>query len=90
MRALDPEVLDALWEAVEPLVPVLVDNHPTGGHRRRIPDRIVFWGMLIRLMTLAHRGDRLPLRAAMPLGLEHHPHRPLAQLIRIPPRTPLL
>lgn len=51
MRALDPEVFDALWEAVEPLVPVPVDNHPTGGHRRRIPDRIVFWGMLVRLVT---------------------------------------
>ena len=51
MRALEPEVFDALWEAVEPLVPVPVDNHPTGGHRRRIPDRIVFWGMLVRLVT---------------------------------------
>ena len=51
MRALDPEVVDALWAAVEPLVPVPVDNHPTGGHRRRIPDRVVFWGMLIRLVT---------------------------------------
>ena len=51
MRALEPEVFDALWGAVEPLVPVPVDNHPTGGHRRRIPDRIVFWGMLVRLVT---------------------------------------
>ena len=51
MRALDPEVFDALWEAVEPLVPVPVDSHPTGGHRRRIPDRTVFWGMLVRLVT---------------------------------------
>ena len=51
MRALDPEVVDAVWAAVEPRVPVPVDNHPTGGHRRRIPDRVVFWGMLIRLVT---------------------------------------
>ena len=51
MRALEPEVFDALWEAVEPLVPVPVDDHPTGGHRRRIPDRTVFWGMLVRLVT---------------------------------------
>ena len=51
MRALDSEVVDAVWAAVEPRVPVPVDNHPTGGHRRRIPDRVCFWGMLLRLVT---------------------------------------
>ena len=51
MRALDPEVVDAIWAAIEPRVPVPVDNHPTGGHRRRIPDRVCFGGMLIRLVT---------------------------------------
>ena len=51
MRALDSEVVDAVWAAIGPRVPVPVDNHPTGGHRRRIPDRICFWGMLIRLVT---------------------------------------
>lgn len=51
MRALDSEVVDAVWAAVEPRVPVPVDNHPTGGHRQRIPDRVVFWGILIRLVT---------------------------------------
>ena len=28
-----------------------VDNHPNGGHRHRIPDRVVFWGILVRLVT---------------------------------------
>ena len=28
MRALDPEVFDAVWAAIEPLVPVLVDMRP--------------------------------------------------------------
>ncbi len=51
MRALESEVVDPVWAAIEPLVPVPVDNHPTGGHRRRIPDKIVFWGILIRLVT---------------------------------------
>ena len=51
MRALEAEVVDAVWAAVEPRVPVPVDNHPTGGHRRRIPDKVVFWGILIRLVT---------------------------------------
>jgi len=30
MRALDPEVVDTLWEAVEPLVPEPIDTHPLG------------------------------------------------------------
>ena len=51
MRALDPEVVDAVWAAIEPHVPKPVDDHPKGGHRPRIPDRTVFWGILIRLVT---------------------------------------
>ena len=51
MRALDTEVVDAIWAAIKPRIPVPVDNHPTGGHRRRIPDRVCFGGMLIRLVT---------------------------------------
>lgn len=51
MRALDSEVVDATWAAIGPLVPVPVDNHPTGGHRRRIPDRVCSQGILIRLVT---------------------------------------
>jgi transposase len=49
MRALDPEVLDAVWEAIEPLVPVVVDGHPSGCHRRRCSDRDCFEVMLVRL-----------------------------------------
>ena len=51
MRALEPEVVDAAWEAVRHLVPVPVDRHPKGGHRPRIADRLCFWGILIRLVT---------------------------------------
>ena len=51
MRALDPEVVDAVWASVEHRVPVPVDNHPKGGHRPRIPDRVCFWGMLVRLVS---------------------------------------
>ena len=50
MRALDPEVVDAVWAAVEPLLPVRVDRHPLGCHRARVPDRVCFEGMLIRLV----------------------------------------
>lgn len=51
MRALDPEVVDAVWAAIEPRIPVPVDNHPPGGHRPRIADRVCFMGMLTRLVT---------------------------------------
>lgn len=52
MRALDPEVVDAVWAAIEPLLPVPpVDAHPLGCHRPRVSDRLCFWGILIRLVT---------------------------------------
>lgn len=51
MRALDPEVVDAVWAAIAPLIPTPPDEHPLGCHRPRISDRLCFWGMLIRLVT---------------------------------------
>lgn len=51
MRALEPEVVDAVWESLRHRVPVRVDRHPKRGHRRRIPDRVCFWGILVRLVT---------------------------------------
>jgi len=51
MRALEPEVVDVLWRAIEPLLPVPVDDHPLGCHRPRVPDRLCFRGILIRLVT---------------------------------------
>jgi transposase len=51
MRALDPEVGDAVWSAVEPLIPRPDVNHPLGCHRQRTSDRDCFQGILIRLVT---------------------------------------
>jgi transposase len=51
MRALDPEVMDAIWETIEPILPVPPDDHPLGCHRQRVPDRLCFWGILVRLVT---------------------------------------
>jgi transposase len=51
MRALDPEVQDAIWAAVAPLIPVVADSHPLRCHRQRVPDRICFDGIVIRLAT---------------------------------------
>jgi len=51
MRALDPEVMDILWAAFEPLIPVRVDDHPLGCHRPRASDRDCFAVMVVRLST---------------------------------------
>jgi transposase len=51
MRAFDPEVANALWAAVEPLIPVAPDRHPLGCHRPRKSDRACFEVILVRLVT---------------------------------------
>jgi transposase len=51
MRALEAEVVDAIWAAVEPLLPTADRSHPLGWHRPRVPDRLCFQGILIRLVT---------------------------------------
>jgi transposase len=51
MRALDPEVVDAVFAAIEPLLPVPIDGHPLGCHNPRIDDRVCFEGILTRLVV---------------------------------------
>jgi len=51
MRALEPEVGDAVWAAVEALIPVPVEGHPLGCHRPRVSDRECFDAIVIRLTT---------------------------------------
>ena len=50
-RAMDPEVADAIWAAIEPILPVPDDDHPLGCHNPRGPDQVCFRGILIRLVT---------------------------------------
>jgi transposase len=51
VRALDPNVIEAVWEAAAPqLAPPPADDHPLGCHRRRIADKICFTGILFRLV----------------------------------------
>ena len=45
MRALEAEVVDAVWAATAP------PEHPLGCHRPRVPDRLCLWALLIRLTT---------------------------------------
>jgi transposase len=52
MLALHPRVVEAVWQAVEALIPQRVaPAHPLGCHRRRIADRVCFEGILRRLVT---------------------------------------
>ncbi len=51
MRALEPEVVDVIWQTVEPLLPRQAEAHPLGCHRPRVADRLCFSGVLIRLVT---------------------------------------
>ncbi len=51
MRAFDPEVVDAIWAGIEPLLPRRVDTHPLGCHRPRAADRDCFQVILVRLFT---------------------------------------
>jgi len=50
-RALDPEVVEAVWAAVEPTLPPTDETHPLGCHNPRVADRVCFRGLLIRLVT---------------------------------------
>ena len=41
MPALQPYIIEPIWEQFEALLPERRTNHPLGCHRRRIPDRVV-------------------------------------------------
>ena len=50
MRALDPRVIEAVWQAARPrLPPAPPDGHPLGCHRPRIADKVCFTGLVYRL-----------------------------------------
>ena len=42
MPALQPYIIEPIWEQFEALLPERKTNHPLGCHRSRIPDRLVF------------------------------------------------
>ncbi len=51
MRALDDEVVDAIWAMICPLIPLPPDVHPLGCHRARASGRNCFEVILARLVT---------------------------------------
>ena len=50
MHALEPRVHDPIFQLIEHLVPA-PPPHPLGCHRPRTPDRVIFRGLLLRLVT---------------------------------------
>ena len=42
LPALQPYIIEPIWEQFSALLPARKTNHPLGCHRRRIPDRVVF------------------------------------------------
>jgi transposase len=40
-----------VWAAIQPRLPQVVDEHPLGCHRRRVPDRTCFEAILFRLVA---------------------------------------
>ena len=50
MRALDPEVSDAVFAEIEGLLPD-PPTHPLGCHRPRVSNRVCFKGLLLRIVT---------------------------------------
>jgi len=51
VSALDPAGVFALSQAIYHHLPVHVDNHPLGRHRKRVQDLLCFRGILICLVT---------------------------------------
>lgn len=50
MPALQPYIIEPIWEQFEALLPERRTNHPLGCHRGRIPDRVVF-GKLVEMLV---------------------------------------
>lgn len=51
MPAVPSFLIEPIWEQFRVLIPVPVDTHPLGCHRRKIPDRIIF-DKLVQVLVL--------------------------------------
>jgi hypothetical protein len=48
--AIQPYIIEPIWEQFRALSPERMIDHPLGCHRRRIPDRVVF-EMLVEILV---------------------------------------
>ncbi|WP_426623674.1 IS5 family transposase [Leifsonia sp. McL0607] len=51
MPAVPSSIIDPIWHQFEALIPPVVDEHPLGCHRPRVPDRVVF-DKLVQVLVL--------------------------------------
>lgn len=51
MPAVPSSIIEPIWAQFEALIPPLIDEHPLGCHRRRIPDRVIF-DKLVQVLVL--------------------------------------
>lgn len=58
MPAVPSSVIEPIWAAFAPLIPPVVDRHPLGCHRPRIPDRVVF-DKLVQVLVLGAAYDKI-------------------------------
>lgn len=58
MPAVPSSVIEPVWDQFRALIPEIADTHPKGGHRPRIPDRIVF-DKLIQVLVLGAAYDKI-------------------------------
>ena len=58
MPAVPSSVIEPIWDQFQALIPEIVDAHPKGGHRPRIPDRIVF-DKLIQVLVLGAAYEKI-------------------------------
>lgn len=58
MPALQPYLIEPIWEQFEALLPERETNHPLGCHRRRIPDRAVF-EKLVQILVFGCAYERI-------------------------------
>jgi transposase len=56
--AIQPYIIEPIWEQFEALLPQRRTNHPLGCHRPRVPDRVVF-GKLVEILVFGCAYERI-------------------------------
>jgi transposase len=62
--AIQPYIIELIWEQFSALLPERKTDHPLGCHRRRIPDRVVFEKLVqVPVFGCAYSGGSLMMSA---------------------------
>ncbi|MFW6186529.1 MAG: IS5 family transposase [Actinomycetota bacterium] len=58
MPAVPSSIIEPIWDQFQALIPPVVDDHPLGCHRRRIPDRVIF-DKLVQVLVLGAAYEKI-------------------------------